>query len=191
MEDHRIILAGLIKQSRIRGTHAYGLAHWDHSLHVEKAHRIEDITIPRANKIIYHNRYSTSGDYHNHENNQPIRVGSCALVFNGVLDMRTKKEIESDLGITMETENDGEILIQLCGSDPAAMQAYIAQTKGSFAGLMLTEENKMYALRNENRPLWRLEHQGAVFYASTKDIFKRVDAALDPQPLAPNQIYES
>ena len=156
-----------------------------------KYHDLDKVQFPPANKIIYHNRYSTSGDYKNHDNNQPIAIGNMSLVFNGVLDMRTKQEMEQHYGIEMETDNDGEILLRLCGSDPDKIQEYVQNTTGSFAGLILTQDNTMYAVRNKNRPLWALNHSGAVFYASTRDIFKRVDSSFEPKELEPYKVYES
>jgi len=156
-----------------------------------KYHNIDKIELPAANKIIYHNRYSTSGDYKNHDNNQPIAIGNMSLVFNGVLDMGTKQEMEEHYGIQMETDNDGEIVLKLCGTDPDKIQDYVQSTSGSFAGLILTPDNTMYAIRNKNRPLWMLNHSGAVFYASTRDIFKRVDESFEPIELDPYKVYES
>ena len=91
----------------------------------------------------------------------------------------------------METDNDGELILKLCGSDPDKIQEYVQNTTGSFAGLILTENNTMIAVRNGNRPLWRLNHSGATFYASTRDIFKRVNDSFEPEELQPNIVYES
>mgnify|MGYP000618844717 CR=1 FL=1 len=68
------------------------LNHFEH-------HDINSVKLPISNNIIYHNRYSTSGDYKNHENNQPIFNNELSLVFNGVLDMGTKKQIENKYNI--------------------------------------------------------------------------------------------
>lgn len=191
IKEHYEILQAIIRQSKIRGLHSFGFSFYDKELVTIKHHYIDKIELPAANKIIYHNRYSTSGDYKNHDNNQPIAVGNISLVFNGVLDMRTKQEMEEHYQIDMETDNDGELVLKLCGSDPEKIQEYVQNTTGSFAGLILTENNKMYAIRNENRPLWMLNHSGAIFYASTRDIFKRVDQSFEPIKLDPYKVYES
>jgi hypothetical protein len=81
--------------------------------------------------------------------------------------------------------------LKLCGTDPDKIQDYVQSTSGSFAGLILTPDNTMYAIRNKNRPLWMLNHSGAVFYASTRDIFKRVDESFEPIELDPYKVYES
>lgn len=190
-KEHYEILKEIICQSKIRGIHSFGFSFYDEEVITIKYHNIEDVQFPNANKIIYHNRYSTSGDYKNHDNNQPIAIGNISLVFNGVLDMRTKQEMEQHYGIEMETDNDGEIVLRLCGSDPDKIQEYIRNTKGSFAGMLLTEDNKLIAIRNENRPLWKLSYDNAEFYASTRDIFKRVDQSFNPIELEPYKVYES
>lgn len=191
IKEHYEILQAIIEQSKIRGLHSFGYSFFDGEVVTIKYHDINKVEFPLKNKIIYHNRYSTSGDYKNHDNNQPIAVGNISLVFNGVLDMRTKQEMEEHYQIDMETDNDGELVLKLCGSDPEKIQEYVQNTTGSFAGLILTENNKMYAIRNENRPLWMLNHSGAIFYASTRDIFKRVDQSFEPIKLDPYKVYES
>jgi glutamine phosphoribosylpyrophosphate amidotransferase len=191
IKEHYEILQAIIHQSKIRGLHSFGFSFYDQEVVTIKYHNIDKIELPAAKKIIYHNRYSTSGDYKNHDNNQPIAIGNMSLVFNGVLDMGTKQEMEEHYGIQMETDNDGEIVLKLCGTDPDKIQDYVQSTSGSFAGLILTPDNIMYAIRNKNRPLWMLNHRGAVFYASTRDIFKRVDESFKPIELDPYKVYES
>lgn len=191
VKAHTEILMALISESKIRGLHSFGYSYCSSGLVTNKYHNISDVHFPLAKKIIYHNRYSTSGDYQSHANNQPITIENISLVFNGVIDMRTKQEIEKHYGIQMETDNDGEILLRMCGSDPTKLQKYVQSMEGSFAGLILTENDTMYAIRNKNRPLWKLNHDDAVFYASTKDIFKRVNKLFEPYELDPNTLYES
>ena len=191
IEEHYEILQGLLRESKIRGLHSFGYTYYDKELVTRKYHNLEELTIPRSNKIIFHNRYSTSGDYIEHKNNQPITKQYAALVFNGVLDMRTKVEMEEHYNIQMETDNDGEIVLLKCGKDIKALRKFVTSTKGSFAGLMLTEDNKMYAIRNTNRPLWKLEYKEAHFYASTEDIFKRTNKDFKPKQLFSNVVYES
>jgi glucosamine 6-phosphate synthetase-like amidotransferase/phosphosugar isomerase protein len=190
-KEHYEILKAIIRQSKIRGLHSFGFSFYDSGVRTLKYHDIEEVQLPLVNKIIYHNRYSTSGDYKNHSNNQPITIGNMSLVFNGVLDMRTKAEMETYYGITMETDNDGEIVLKLCGSNTQKIQEYVQKTMGSFAGLILTQDNVMLAIRNRNRPLWMLKHDSAIFYASTRDIFKRVNRYFDPEQLEPYKVYES
>ena len=189
-QAHLDILNKLILQSKVRGLHSFGYSYFDNEIRTKKRHNIKNIKLPLANKLIYHNRYSTSGDYKDHNNNQPIHNKEMSLVFNGVIDMGTKEEIESRYNIKMNTDNDGEIIIHKCGSNKEDLKSFIKETKGSFAGMILTSSNELLAIRNANRPLWKLEHEGAVYIASTQDIFKRVNKSFEPQELKPNELYE-
>jgi glutamine phosphoribosylpyrophosphate amidotransferase len=189
-QDYKI-LYDLIIQSKIRGLHSFGYTFYDEVLTTKKYHNLDNLTLPAsANKIIYHNRYSTSGDYKLHENNQPIPNTDMSLVFNGVIDMRTKEEMQNYYNIKMHTDNDGEILLHKC-SNKDDIKEFVQNISGSFAGLILTKQGNMYAIRNNNRPLWRMCLNDSMFYASTKDIFKRVNNAYEPEQLIPNVIYES
>lgn len=189
--EHFSILHKLIIESSIRGLHSYGYSFVkDDKLITRKYHDLDEIVFPVSNKIIYHNRYSTSGDYRNHKNNQPIHVDDMSLVFNGVIDMRTKRQIEKDYKINMETDNDGEILIQRCGNDTELITRFVNDMKGSFAGIILDSNNKMFAIRNKKRPCWILEYENAIFLASTRDIFKRVDDMFEPTPIKAGVLYE-
>jgi glutamine phosphoribosylpyrophosphate amidotransferase len=179
----------IIQQSKIRGLHSFGYSYYDGNIKTIKQHNITDIDLPVSDRIIFHNRYATSGDYLDHNNNQPISVNDMSLVFNGVIDMRTKDEMQEIYNIEMQTENDGELVIQLCGNDKEKIIDYIKKIKGSFAGLIMMN-NKMYAIRNKNRPAWKLEYNNATYIASTKDIFKRVNEFLQPVELTPYQLYE-
>lgn len=188
--EHFSILHSLIIESSIRGLHSYGYSFVkDDKLITRKYHDLDEIVFPVCNKIIYHNRYSTSGDYRNHKNNQPIHVDDMALVFNGVIDMRTKRQIEKDYKINMETDNDGEILIQRCGNNTELISRFVNDMKGSFAGIILDSNNKMFAIRNKKRPCWILEYENAIFLASTRDIFKRVDNMFEPTPIKAGVLY--
>ena len=189
-KKHIDILYELIQQSKIRGLHSFGYSYVDNEIRTRKRHNIKNINLPLSDKIIYHNRYSTSGDYKDINNNQPIYNNEVSLVFNGVLDMGTKEEIESRYDIEMSTDNDAEIVIHKCGSNKEKLKSFIKETAGSFAGLVLTRSNELLAIRNANRPLWKLELLGAVYIASTKDIFKRVNSSYEPEELTPNQLYE-
>lgn len=184
------ILNELIHQSKIRGLHSFGYSYFNGLIQTEKHHDISSVKLPMSNKIIYHNRYSTSGDYKNHANNQPIHNKEMSLVFNGVLDMGTKEEIESKYNIKMENDNDGEIILNTCGTDINSIQKFVTETTGSFAGIILTNSSKLLAIRNTKRPLWELNHLDCVYLASTKDIFKRVNSSFEPTQLKENTIYE-
>ncbi len=189
--SHFAILHNLIIESSVRGLHSYGFSFIkEGKLITRKYEELYDVAFPVSDKIIYHNRYSTSGDYKDHKNNQPIHIDDMALVFNGVIDMRTKRQMEKAYNITMETDNDGEILIQRCGNDKALIERFVNDIKGSFAGMMLDENKNLYVIRNKKRPCWIFEYENATFIASTRDIFKRVDDTFEPTPIKAGVLYE-
>jgi glucosamine 6-phosphate synthetase-like amidotransferase/phosphosugar isomerase protein len=190
-QNHIQILQDIIAESSIRGIHSFGYSFVkDKKLITRKYHDLKEVKLPLTNKIIYHNRYSTSGDFKNHKNNQPIHIDNMSLVFNGVIDMRTKKQMENAYNIFMETDNDGEILIQRCGNDKKLIERFVNDIRGSFAGIILDEKENLFVIRNKKRPCWILEYDNAKFVASTRDIFKRVDNTFMPKPLEANKIYE-
>lgn len=190
-EEKIQLLKKIVFQSKIRGVHSFGYSYWDNEIKTKKYHNINEVEFPIVDKIIYHNRYSTSGDYKQHANNQPIVANNISLVFNGVLDMGTKAEIEKRYKIKMTSDNDGEIINQKCSSNKDELKRFINKTTGSFAGLILTPSNELLAIRNPSRPLWKLNHDNAVYFASTKDIFKRVNTNFEPTQLEPNILYEN
>ena len=189
---HKKILLNLIGQSRIRGLHSFGLSFYDGvGYQTFKYHQREfdEITLPDAKQIIFHNRYATSGDYEDHNNNQPLTFYEGSLVFNGVIDMRTKEEMAEHYGLELTTENDGEILLKENEFLPEWMVKWISEEKCSFSGLFL-QGHTLYAFRNKNRPQWFLEYDGAVFMASTRDIFRRAMGNVEPTELKPNTLHE-
>tara|TARA_R100001086_G_scaffold149480_1_gene79398 strand:+ start:1682 stop:2287 length:606 start_codon:yes stop_codon:yes gene_type:complete len=189
IEKHYKILQSIIQQSKIRGLHSFGYSYYDKKIITKKYYNIDKVVFEKTNKIIYHNRYATSGDYKDPTNNQPIEYKDKCLVFNGVLDMRTKQEMQETYNITMNTDNDGEILLQKCNNKKDIID-FVKKTTGSFAGIIM-QQDKIYAIRNKNRPLWQLKTDNATFYASTKDIFKRVNKNYKPTELIPYKLYES
>ena len=190
--EHIEILNKFIKESKIRGLHSFGYSYFDNKMITEKFFDMAELDgreFPEPTKLIYHNRYSTSGDYRQHANNQPVIVGDRSLVFNGVIDMGTKSEIEKKYNISMHTGNDGEIILHKC-LGKQDLKEFITNMKGSFAGMILNKSNQLYVVRNSRRPLWRLFVKEAVYIASTRDIFKRVNPDYEPELLKPNYVYE-
>jgi len=171
----------LFNEAKIRGLHSFGYAYYDNNavIHVERFLELTDALIslkqlpivPRA--ILGHTRYSTSGDYHQIENNQPLVVSGEALTFNGVISMATKEEMEIQLQQPMQTDNDGEMFLVRVKIDPQHPENVIRENC-SFAGAY-TSNGTIVLLRNKFRPLYYhvTEDQQTVYWASTKDIFKR------------------
>lgn len=169
------LLAALWRESRVRGLHAYGAA-WlqNGAICCKKLHELAGIIagVPtEAKTMIGHCRYSTSGDWREEANNQPIERPGLALVFNGVVHMGTREEMARDTGLPMETENDGEIVARWI-EGATDYRKRLADAGATYAGLNLTKEGAT-VFRNEARPAWLCRTEGAVFIGSTADIFRR------------------
>jgi len=183
------IFIEIMKQSSIRGLHSFGFAHIEkNKIKIKKFHYIEKAIQYFENKIsddfIYHNRYSTSGDWKNHKNNQPISYKNNALVFNGVISMKQKHEMEKEFNIKMNQDNDGEIFLQNIKNP----MKFLKNNKISFAGLYF-KKGEIEVVRNNLRPLWYSIQSEAVFIASTKDILKR-SGVKNTHSVRPNIIHK-
>lgn len=183
----------LCKQSSIRGVHAFGLAWWipGEGVTVTKGLRSEDVLarLPEEmpKRVIWHNRYSTSGDHTEMRNNQPISVEGVVLAFNGTVDMGTKPEMESRSGYRLDTDNDGELVLRdWMSGDP--WRRIGRGSQATFAGVILTGSGALYAMRNDLRPLWCYREPGHTFICSTKDIAAR--AKFDKNYLTELNPYE-
>lgn len=168
----------LCREACIRGVHAFGIAYHIPGKGVEVfkstdfAAVVAEIPDPLPRKIIFHNRYSTSGDHQIAGNNQPIHVNGHALVFNGTVDMGTKEEMESRNGIAMQTENDGELVLRDI-IDRGEPFRRLNNSLVTFAGIYLAPDGVMFAFRNSMRPLWLFSVGVDKWVASTLDIASR------------------
>jgi len=174
--DEIFLLSKLIEQSKIRGLHSFGVSYLIDGNMVTKKQDNLDVSNLLANfinssstKLIFHNRYSTSGDYKNPINNQPIVIGNEALVMNGVLTMSNKETYEKEFGVKCISDNDAEIFLR---KNQPITQTLEENPTASFAGLYLSPD-EFYMIRNANRPLYYFIYGSAVFVASTKDIIRR------------------
>lgn len=183
--SHPDALRSLFYESRVRGLHAFGFSLWDGERLVTQ--RFLDLksclaAIPLGvTRLIGHCRYSTSGDHQNVANNQPLQIAEAALAFNGVISMATKGEYERQHGREYATENDGEIFLDKFVRNDDWLE-FVARGRFSFAGLTL-HRGRLTALRNKNRPLFRVDQGCATFFASTADIFQRAGFAETPTPV--------
>jgi len=171
-------------ESKIRGMHAYGYAAiQDGHLMEAKSNGLKSllVSINNPTRLIGHCRYSTSGDYKDMNNNQPLRYGEEYLVFNGVIDMRTKAEMEAAYNIKMNSDNDGEIMLQ------TPNRTGLLKSGITFSGLTLNSHALAF-FRNEGRPGYKATRFGATYIASTADILRR--CLLQPEPLNPHEVYE-
>ena len=180
------LVSKICYNSRIRGLHSFGYSFFKGSNNiVKKFLRYEDFKSSLLNdkplKFIAHFRYSTSGDFENEINNQPILKDNMSLVFNGVIDMSSKKSMEIKYGVELETENDGELaLIKKIEGNESLEKLIRGKT---FAGAFL-DENEIYVVRNNNRPCYIGFVDNCKILASTKDILKR-SGVNEIQPVKP------
>lgn len=161
----------LVLESRVRGLHACGLAQPGRA--AARAFTAGPVLaeFDRTAKAIAHTRYCTSGDWRTIDNNQPVVVGAFALAFNGVIHMGTKAEFEAAFHVACVSDNDGEVFVRRV-LDGESAEAFLARLRGSFAGVWL-DGTRLYAARNERRPLWHTYGYGGEWYASTRDVFER------------------
>lgn len=169
------LVSKICYNSRIRGLHSFGYSFFDGSKNiVKKFLKYENFTSSLLNdkplKFIAHFRYSTSGDFENEINNQPILKDNISLVFNGVIDMSSKKSMELKYKVKLETENDGELaLIKKIEGNENLENLIRGKT---FAGAFL-DKNEICVVRNDNRPCYIGFIDNCKIVASTKDILKR------------------
>lgn len=177
-------IKALFRQSKIRGLHAFGFTAWQAGpgLQTWKGQTLEELEryLDDAFRrpvvaLVGHTRYSTSGDWKEPANNQPIHIHQgdqeLSLAFNGVISMKTKAEFSRDYGKQYVTDNDGEIFARKV-LDGEQWEAFVREGSFSFAGCFLWQ-GRLWALRNPNRPLWYWRNHDHILFASTKDIFKR------------------
>jgi glutamine phosphoribosylpyrophosphate amidotransferase len=186
----KLLVESICQNSRVRGLHAFGYYFLDEKkrLKTEKFLNynefINSLNKKKPTKFIAHFRYSTSGDYKNHENNQPIVLGGCSMVFNGVVDMGNKQQMEQKYNVRLATENDGElVLINFLKSEKNMVDFVKDKT---FAGLFLIK-GKIYAFTNSKRPAYLGVKDNVQVICSTKDILNR-SLVYDVQELKINEI---
>lgn len=177
----------LFQNSRIRGLHAFGFAFVKQGqLEVRRFLNYDDFVsgfvAEAPTKFIAHLRYSTSGDWRTEANNQPIKRHGIAIAFNGVLDMRTKPEMEAAYQFEFVSDNDAEIALNIASkhnleadSSSHPLVEFVNDKQRTFAGAFLTEQNRLFVLRNGRRPLnMAFDYdQHATYIASTADILHR------------------
>jgi glutamine phosphoribosylpyrophosphate amidotransferase len=184
-------LLNVFKWSRIRGLHSFGYTYIKkNNLITNKFLSFDDfcnsILEIRPEKFIAHFRYSTSGDYLKIENNQPIQLVNLSLVFNGVIDMSEKEEMEQKWDCKLITENDGELA--LIEYQKGNIIKLLRRKEISFSGLFLEAENKIVAIRNERRPMSIGNQNGCIYISSTSDILRR-SGILNSKEINPYEQY--
>jgi asparagine synthetase B (glutamine-hydrolysing) len=178
----------LFYESRIRGVHAFGIYQDVEpftSFDFDSVEAEFDPTRP----AIAHCRYSTSGDWHSLKNAQPLmaRQGGTALVFNGVIHMGTREEFNRDFNVNCTGDNDGEVFLRKLDQGIQA-ETFLDLLEGSFAGCWIDKHSNLLYARNTRRPLWRRRQYGALWVASTKDIFLRAGFS-EPEEVPPGVVF--
>lgn len=166
------VVSRLLENSRIRGVHSFGYSFCaGKTLKTRKFldfnEFLDSINAEAPDVFIAHLRYSTSGDYREESNNQPLQDGNLAIAFNGVISQKPKSGIEKEYGIKMPSDNDGHVLLQKY-TDKTFRNAQ----KPTFASVGIND-GRLFGLRNNKRPLWKSVGLNATIFASTKDIFNR------------------
>lgn len=187
LPDHSELFYALAKEAKIRGLHAFGVSYYEGD-HIETRKwfafpdRDQMATACESGRAIWHNRYSTSGDWHDMANNQPIDMGVLSVALNGVITMAPKDEWEEEFGVRCVSSNDAEILARVLekGGDPGK---FVTSIRGSVAAVWL-QGGKVWTVRNLQRPLHYFVASGAVFVVSTVDIARR-GAGVEPRPVPP------
>jgi hypothetical protein len=85
--------------------------------------------------------------------------------------MGTQAEYEEQFQVKCAVDNDSEIFLRRLEQGQSA-EEFISSIPGSFAATWL-KDGRLFAGRNARRPLWRCYAHGAIWYASTSDIFQR------------------
>lgn len=180
-EENLSIVNRLFLESKIRGLHATGISFIKEKTLVTikeplpadefiLKHDIADILKNEAHiKLIGHCRYSTSDI----EYNQPISDKDFSIVHNGVVTQEPYENWEGHYKFHCNTKNDSELIFHYlkCGKDIQNIDAYFHNV--SFAFLTLSAQGNIFACRNSLRPLWKVEKEDDVFYASTQNILIR------------------
>lgn len=162
---------------KIRGLHAFGVSYQtaDGDLVTEKSFKPLPVEVlSRAidgKALIFHNRYSTSGDYKLMQNNQPILTDHVSVALNGVISMKPRTEYEREYAVKCVTDNDTEILNRILekGLNPAF---YFNQSSASVSAVWIKGGN-IYGYTNGKRPLHYIKIGKAVVVISTKDAVRR------------------
>jgi len=190
--EHFELFYSLAKEAKIRGLHAFGVSYYEGDCIVTRKwfsfpNRDQMGPVCENGRAIWHNRYSTSGDWRVMANNQPIDIGFISVALNGVITMAPKEEWEEEFGVCCISNNDAEILARILekGVDPGKFASSI---RGSVAAVWL-QGGKVWAVRNLQRPLHYFVASGAVFVVSTVDIARR-GAGVEPRPVPPFRAIE-
>jgi glutamine phosphoribosylpyrophosphate amidotransferase len=179
------LLNKIFLYSRIRGLHSFGYSFYNPELTTKKFLSYESflssIHNDRPNLFIAHFRYSTSGDYLEPNNNQPLQDKDISIAFNGVISQGTKEDMEETYNVELAGENDGYVLLK------KYEEIEFKNSNITYAMVGL-KSKKLLALRNKRRPLWYKETEDKIIVCSTKDILVR-SGIEEPNEINPLEEY--
>lgn len=168
-----------------RGPHACGVA-WDSEgiVRVErrsgpwKTHATALLrACSSAMRIVGHFRLSTSGDWRDPANNQPLHFGGCAVAHNGnIPDWRERAE---RLGLKLTTSCDSELVARTL--DAAPTFTYTALSKTGISALphaVLALRPGVFLATRRSLPLFVWVAPEGTYYSSVQP---HPDAALLPE----------
>ncbi len=175
------VIGRVLAESRVRGLHAFGYyAEVDgapyHLRTTDYGEFVGGLMELAHTKFIANFRYSTSGDWRDPLNNQPIRTEYGAMAFNGVVHQGTKAEMEQEFGMTLPADNDGHVLAARLFDDE-----FLKRPKITYAAVYM-KGGKVCAIRNGLRPLWVTNAKVYNLAASTFDILDRAGLTGVPVP---------
>jgi hypothetical protein len=199
-EKHAKLTEALLLESQVRGRHATGVT-WSSgtapmvtvkqpvpATEFVKTH----LSMPLGEvgvRVLGHCRYSTSGDWEDNANNQPLESREVSLVHNGLVSMGTKEEFEHQYGVRTHSYNDSEVILQhVLRALQAGPSVTLVDALGKALHRIHRVEPPIFALgimglrwpmlcvRDHIRPLWlfSIASLGVRGFASTKDIIDRV-----------------
>jgi len=188
-------IKSLMLELRIRGTHSLGVAYsLANSIELERIFGaggiginwfVEGFKTSEADTLIFHSRYSTSGNHEVMENNQPIIVGRTAIAMNGILTQATKQVYEKQYSVQCNSANDAEIFLRKLIMDGVDIPEFVkANPLCSFAGVYLVGGH-LYAFRNNKRPLYYGEYKNCKYFTSTIDVIARAGGDLNNVEIVP------
>jgi hypothetical protein len=196
----------LMLESQIRGKHASGLAWVEMGkvysykqplpvLELVKTDMWSKLRKFQPYEAIGHTRYSTSGDWLDNNNNQPLNNRQLALVHNGLVSMGTKEEFEEQYKVQTATANDSEVILRQvldAWYDPDipvnsaiayALEQIQVVEPPIFACGFLDSYNDIHVICDHIRPLWffHVQKWNMLGFASTSDIIRRAVLKLQVQ----------
>lgn len=183
----------LMSELKIRGTHSYGICYQDTEFHRLILNKpsfdilIDPFLKSQSNSFIFHNRYSTSGDYLNPDNNQPIVVPTVgALAMNGIISQATKPEYEQKYSVRCTSDNDTEIFLRKMEQGVPIPDTVKSNLDCSFAGAYIKKgDNTIYGYRNNKRPLYKGQYKNCSYIISTLDTIRRAGGNLSQVSIIP------